>query len=143
MNILFVVRGLGAHDGASKQMVLTANQLSSKGYNVFVHTLVIDERHKLLKSDIKYIPPKLKLKLRQLQWFTFPFVIRKIAKDNNIDVIISWRTNAGSYSTLATLGTNIKTIFCERSDPYMEPSNIHAITTYLASLSTGGGCGYS
>lgn len=138
MNILFVVNGLGEHDGASKQLVLTANQLSAKGYNVFVHTLATFKRHKLLHPDIKHIPPILNIKLRQLQWFTFPFVIRKIAKDNNIDVIISWRTNAGSYSTLATLGTNIKTIFCERSDPYMEPSNIHAITTYLASLSTGG-----
>lgn len=138
MNILFVVRGLGAHDGASKQLVLTANQLSAKGYNVFVHTLVTVERNKMLHSDAKYIPSKSKIKCRQLQWLTFPFVIRKIAKEKNIDVIISWRTNAGSYSTLATLGTNIKTIFCERSDPYMEPSSIHSITTYLASLSSGG-----
>ena len=137
MNILFVVMGIG-YGGSSKQLGLIANGLSAKGHNVFVYSLCIKDCYQKLASNVTYIPPRSKIQQRQLQWFTYPFTIRNVAKNNNIDIIISWRTNAGAYATLATLGTKIKTIFCERSDPYMEPSNIHAITTYLASLSSGG-----
>lgn len=137
MNILFVVKGIGL-EGAGKQLVLLANALSENGYNVFIHSLFAVKARLKIKSGITFIPPQSGTRMRQLQWFKYPFIIRKIAKKHHIDLIISWRTNAGSYATLATMGTKIKTIFCERSDPYMEPSNIHAITTFLASLSDGG-----
>ena len=91
-----------------------------------------------LNEDVFYIPPQNHIKTRQFQWFVYPFEIRKLSKKYSIDLIVSWRTNAGAYATLATIGTKIKTVFSERSDPYMEPSNIHALTTYLAGLSDGG-----
>lgn len=137
MNILFVVNGIG-YGGSSKQLALTANWLSGKKHKVYVQSLNVEACLQKLNDDITYIPPMHKTSKRYLQWFICPFAIRKIIKKYSIDIIVSWRTNAGSYATLATLGTKIKTIYCERSDPYMEPSNIHAITTYLASLSSGG-----
>ena len=137
MNILFIVMGIG-YGGSSKQLAYTANSLSEKGHKVFVHSLNVVNCYQRLNKDVTYIPPQSKIKKRQLQWFTYPFIIRQIAHKNGIDIIISWRTNAGSYSVLATVGTKIRTIFSERSDPYMEPSSIHAITTFLASLSDGG-----
>lgn len=137
MNILFIVRGLG-YGGSSKQLALIANGLSARGYCVFVHSLSVVDCYQRLDNAITYIPPRTKTSKRQLQWLTYPFIIRQIVKEHDIDIVISWRTNAGSYATLATLGMKAKTVFCERSDPYMEPSSIHAITTFLASLSDGG-----
>ncbi len=129
--------GIG-YGGASKQLALTANALSTKGYKIYVHSLHTKECYQYLNKNIIFIPSRSKTNRRQLQWFSYPFIIRKIAKQYKIDLIISWRTNAGSYATLASIGMKIRTIFCERSDPYMEPSNIHLITTFLASLSDGG-----
>ena len=137
MNLLFVVKGLG-YGGAAKQLALTANHLSKQGYHVFVHTFCGKECYQKLDSEVTYIPSLSKIRNRQIQWFTYPFTIRRIVKKYEIDLIIAWRTNAGSYANLATIGTKTKTIFCERSNPYMEPSNIHVITTFLASLSDGG-----
>ena len=137
MNILFVVRGLG-YGGSSKQLALIANGLSTVGHNVYVYSLCVTNCYQKLNSKVRFIPPISKIQKRELQWITYPFTIRKVAKTYNINLIISWRTNAGAYATLATIGTRIKTIFSERSDPYMEPSNIHLITTFLASLSDGG-----
>lgn len=137
MNILFVISKIGL-GGASKQLCMTANALYEYGHNVLIYTMNGDKCVQKINKGVIYIPNTSIESSRFMQWVKNPFAIRNVVKSNNIDVVIAWQTNAGTYVTLATLGLNVKTIFCERSDPYMEPSSVHFFTTRLADMADGG-----
>lgn len=137
MNILFVIPRL-TYGGAGKQLAMTANYLSRNGHKVSVYSFIWNTPQQELDEDVEYIPEMNIPSSRQMQWIIVPFRIRKIVKSHKIDLVISWLTNSGCYSVLATIGLKVKTIFSERSDPYMEPSNIKWIVTKIASFSDGG-----
>ena len=137
MRILFVIRDM-ITGGAGKQLALTANALSRKGHEVFIYTYFGGEcQHKLL-PDVKYIAqnPSPNSKIKEYL-FSVPHIRRQM-KEIKPDVAISWRCNAGCFTVLASIGLPLKTIFSERSDPYMETSLILKISAFVCGFSDGG-----
>lgn len=135
MRILFIVRSIGI-GGASKQLVITANALMDKKYDVSIFSYCWDIRHKQLSEKVKYIPSK---RYRKIGEYIHAISdIRRIIKKEKPDVVISWRTNAGCFTRLASLGLDCKVVFSERSDPYMETSAFLKFATWVCGFSDGG-----
>lgn len=137
MKIVFVIKNMGL-GGSCKQLAMTANALSHYGHSVYIYSYNTNKLEQSLSENVVYIPENRIIKHRVLEWILVPLRIRKKIKEISPDLIISWRTQAGAHCILGSLGTNTKCVFSERSDPYMEHSNIHWITTYLANMSDGG-----
>jgi len=137
MRILFVIRDM-VSGGAGKQLAMTANALSRKGHEVFIYSYVGGENSHYIDSSVKYIAQKPVPKTKTSEYFYSIFNIRKQLKNVKPDVAISWRCNAGCFTVIAALGTKIKTIFSQRTDPYMETSAALKLSAFVAGFSDGG-----
>lgn len=134
MKILFIVRSIGM-GGATKQLAMTANAFINYGYNVSVYSYCWTTPYDGLSKQIKYIPSKNYKKLNE-----YCLAIRNIRKtiiQENPDIVISWRTNAGCFTRIATLGLKCKVIFSERTDPYMESSLFLKLASWVCNFSDG------
>lgn len=137
MRILFIVRSIG-YGGASKQLALTANAMASYGHAVAIYSYNWNDLMQTLDDNVQYIPDNNIVKNSKLEYIVTPFKIRKVVKRLNPDVVVSWRANAGCMAVLACLGLGVKTIFSERTDPYMETNWMLKIATKIADFSDGG-----
>jgi len=137
MRILFVVRSIG-YGGASKQLALTANAMSDYGHEVAIYSYNYNDIQQSLKSTVKYIPENNVTNNSIQEYLMTPGRIRRQLKIFKPDVLISWRANAGCMCILASLGIPVKTIFSERTDPYMETNSMLKIATKVCRLSNGG-----
>ena len=138
MKILFVAHSMKV-GGATKQLAITANSLISMGYDVSIYLYSFkDAPASTLNSKIKiYIEHDIP-SYRIMEYFITPKKIRKKIKQIVPDIVIGWRTNAGCLVAIGCLGLNIKTVFCERSDPFMEDTPMLHIAKYLCNLNRGG-----
>lgn len=137
MRILFVVRTLG-YGGASKQLALLADALSKYDNEIFIYSYNADKTAQSLSSDVTFIP-ELKVSRNKFEEYLFSiFKIRKKIREIKPHVIISWRSNAGCFSRLASIGLNVKTVFCDRTDPYTETSIALKISAFICGFSYGG-----
>lgn len=119
IRILFVI-SLLKYGGAQKILSFLANNLSSKGYEVYIYTFAgntID--YKLNKEVIVLYEDKVHKNILVKKFAPF-FKTRRIIKQINPDVVISFLTNANFLSIICTLFTKIPVIISERSDPYYE-----------------------
>lgn len=137
MKILFVIRDMFV-GGAGKQLALTANALADYGYNVFIYSYYGLELNQTLNDSVKFITPKSLQKNKFAEYIGAILNIRKQIKKIKPDILISWRSNAGCFSKLASLGLNVKTVFSERTDPYTETSFILKISAFICNFSDGG-----
>lgn len=137
MRILFVVRTIG-YGGASKQLAITANAMAQRGHSVAVFSYNFDKSLQVLNKDVLYIPSSHITNNKLKEYVEAPFNIRKTVKEYKPDIVVSWRANAGCLCKLACIGLEVKTIFSERTDPYMETSFILKLATKIADLSNGG-----
>ena len=137
MRILFVVRTLG-YGGASKQLALLADALSKYDNEIFIYSYNADKTAQSLSSDVTFIP-ELKVSRNKFEEYLFSiFKVRKKIREIKPHVIISWRSNAGCFSRLASIGLNVKTVFCDRTDPYTETSIALKISAFICGFSYGG-----
>lgn len=139
MRILFITNGIGSFDGSSKQLAIIVNGLSQKGYRCYVYGFNNNKCGQKFLDNVIFVKGHNPINKKILQWLIIPFRIRKIAKENHIDLIVGWRTNGGCYAVLSSLFMPVKTLFCERSDPYMENNSyIHKIVGIIAGSASGG-----
>lgn len=138
MKILFVIHSLRV-GGATKQLALIANSLVKFGHNVTVYAYSFNQKSAFpLDSKIKYVCEEHIVKNAKVEYLVTPRRIRKIVKQINPDIVIGWRTNAGCLVALGCLGLNVKTVFCERSDPYMEDNFMLHIAKWVCNLNDFG-----
>lgn len=137
MRILFVVRSIG-YGGASKQLALTANAMAEMGHTVCIYSYNWNELGQELYSSVKYVPEANVVSTSIWEYFLSPFRIRKQIKRFHPEIIVSWRANAGCMTVLANIGLSPKTVFSERTDPYMETNWMLKIATKIADISDGG-----
>lgn len=138
MNILFVIHSLRV-GGATKQLALIANALSGFGHHVSVYAYSFDQKPAFpFDSKIDYICERHIVKNAKLEYLVTPCKIREIVKRTNADVVIGWRTNAGCLVALGCLGLKVKTVFCERSDPFMEDNFMLHIAKWFCNLNDFG-----
>lgn len=136
MRLLFVIRDMFI-GGAGKQLALTAKGLVEKGHEVFLYTYIGDVLEHFIDERIVYIPEKRGATTKLREYFLTPFHIHKQIKEVKPDIAISWRANAGFMLVLGAIGLDVKTIFSERSDPYMETSFLLKIATFICNFSDG------
>lgn len=137
MKLLFIIRNIG-YGGACKQIATTANAMIERNHDVSIYTYNGTTVGQELKSKIKHFHPKIETKNKIIEYILTPIRIRRIIKRVNPDIIISWRANAGCFTKIASIGLKTKTIFSERTDPYLETNWLLKIATKIADLSDGG-----
>ena len=138
MKILFVIHSLRV-GGATKQLALIANSLVKFGHNVTVYAYSFNQKSAFpLDLKIKYVCEEHIVKNAKVEYLVTPRRIRKMVKQINPDIVIGWRTNAGCLVALGCLGLNVKTVFCERSDPHMEDNFMLHIAKWVCNLNKYG-----
>ena len=109
--------------GAGKQLSLTANALAERGCEVTIYAFHWNNEPTFkLSKTVQFIPENNIVKRSLFEYIVIPFRIRSLIKLINPNVVIGWRSNAGYHVYFASMGLPVKTIFVERSDPYMEHS---------------------
>lgn len=136
MKILFVVRTLG-YGGASKQLRLTAEALAEKGNEVWIYTYN-DNHTKQTLLNAHFLPEKKPATNKLAEYIYSPLRIRRTIKKISPQVVVSWRANAGCFTTLACKGLRVRHIFSERTDPYWETSKALKIATKLCDMADFG-----
>lgn len=137
MRILFVIRDMFV-GGAGKQLALTANALNAYGHEISIYSYFGKELHQKINGDIHFLSQEKNFRNKFQEYIFAIFSIRKQIKKIRPDVVISWRCNAGCFSYLASLGLGVKTVFCERTDPYTETSLFLKASAFFCGFSTGG-----
>lgn len=135
--ILFVARGIG-YGGASKQLAITANNLSKSGNNIYVYSYNLTYTDQLFDDKVIFIPSQKERNNSILEYLICPLNIRKKIKLIKPDIIIAFRANAGCFSKIASYGLNVKIIYSERTDPYTETNLLLKIATKICDLCDGG-----
>lgn len=136
MKILFIVRNIG-YGGACKQIAITANAMVERNHEVSIFSYNSTTLGQRLNSKINFLHPKSETENKFSEYLLTPLRIRKLVKKIHPDIIISWRANAGCLTVLATIGLNVKKVFCERTDPYLETNKLLKIATKIAEYSDG------
>lgn len=137
MKVLFVIRDMFL-GGAGKQLSLTASSLIDKGHEVTLYTYMGNTMEHNIDPRICYVAEKNTPKSKLTEYLYTPGNIRRVVKEINPDIVISWRANSGCFTVLACIGLNVKVVFSERSDPYMETSPLLKIATFICQFSDGG-----
>ena len=138
MKILFIVRSIG-YGGASKQLALTANAMAKRGHDVAIYSYNMNVLKQELDSKVKYIPQSELCRNKLEEYLFSPWRIRREIQRRKADIVVSWRANAGCFTSLACLGLNhVKHVFSERTDPYTETSFFLKIATRLCRWADGG-----
>lgn len=123
MKILFLVSSLNA-GGAERVACTLANAWVAKGYEV---TLVPCFTHGSGKSfyplDKQVNVEWLSQSLPSNKWLARlikPFILRRLIKQSQADVVVSFLTNVNVMALLAKLGLRIPVIVSERSNPHFQ-----------------------
>ena len=112
MKILMTIKKL-RYSGAYKMFIWVAQNLANHGFDVTVYTY--------MKSDVKTLGDKINWIEDDLENSSFISQLkslRRIVKKVNADCCISFLLDANLLNTFACLGTNTKSIICERNDPF-------------------------
>ncbi len=120
MRILFLVSSLNA-GGAERVASTLANAWSIKGYEVILvpcYSQGSGQSFYPLNAHIKvdWLSQRLS-KNPLLARVTKPFILRKVIKEYQPDVVVSFLTNVNVMALLAHKGLSCPIIVCERSDP--------------------------
>ena len=124
--------------GAGKQLALTANALSKKGYHVEIFSYFGGLLEHKIEDCIRYIAQDPIPRGKFAEYLLSPLNIRKQIKKSNPDIVVSWRCNAGCFTRLASIGLNVKIVFSERTDPYTESSLALKVSSFICGFSDGG-----
>lgn len=119
--ILFVIGTLD-NGGAERVVSLLAGELSRRGYEVSIITIINNKINYKLKEGVKVV--QLDLKGSGIKRnFNRISALRKEIKKN--DVIISFLAIINMATLLAGIGLRKRIIMSERNDPAREPGNRH------------------
>ena len=110
--------------GADKMIVNLANALNEFNNEVFFYTVEDTEiynKYFALNKDIKYVCIKKHTQLPKTQFLINIINLRKQAKKDKIDVIISFLYTLNIMSIVSMLGLKVKVIISERGNPAKQP----------------------
>ena len=125
MKVLFYINGIGG-GGAERAMANLANGLSAMGHEIILVTSFPREQEYALSGNIKrYNLESAPTVQRQLIHKNIRRIrkLRKICKDEDCDVAVSFMEGPNFRLIFSTLFLKIKTIVSERSDPRQNYSN--------------------
>ena len=112
------------HGGAERVMSILANNLYSYGHSVIlVNDYHYDDEYPINENithyyiDGYYEEKKSGLLSRTARRIRF---LRKICKENNIDILVSFISDANYRAILSTIGTSTKNVISVRNDPYKD-----------------------
>lgn len=112
MKILMIIRKL-RYSGAYKMFMWLAKALADNGLDVTVCTWA--------NNDVNTLPGNIKWKKLELDgkgFFTVMRAIRKVIKEANADVSLSFLLDGNVYNTIGCMGRRTKSVICERNDPF-------------------------
>lgn len=109
-----------------------AKALADRGFEVVVFTYMQNLVTEL-PSNIKWI----KVDLEHAGFFSHLKAVRKIVREVNPDCSISFLLDANILNMLACLGTNVKSIVCERNDPFKPHYHVMKIAKPFFRLARG------
>lgn len=120
MKILFLVSSLNA-GGAERVACTLANAWVAKGNEVTLMPCFAQGSGKSFypldkKVDVQWLSQSLP-KNKGLARLVKPFVLRRLIKQSQADVIVSFLTNVNITALLASMGLDVPVIVSERSDP--------------------------
>lgn len=115
-NIAFFIYDVTLVGGAEVISLKLANEL--KGYNITVISLFSSREDPVvsLRDNVKFIPLNKGARNISLNICLFSIQLRKVLKDNNIDILLGITAGINSIAFLATLGLKTKWIYCEHSN---------------------------
>ena len=121
--IVFACDTMG-NGGAEKVIASLANQMSDFGIEIKIvgvgDTNTPASFYKL-NGPVEYLT--LSKNNKRINGFKRVVALRKIFKELNPDVVISFLPNANVYTWLSLIGTNIPHVVSERNNPYVDPKN--------------------
>ena len=112
MKILMLIKNL-EYGGAFKMFLWVAEKLASKGNDITIVTYLPNKGFTLPYN----------VKLKELQLESCGFIrkvmrIRRVIKELEPNLCLSFLLDANIYNILGCLNTKIKAVVCERNDPY-------------------------
>lgn len=117
--ILLVMHDIN-YGGAAKMFAFLANGLEGLKHDVYVYTFEGNKPNYRLNKNITYFYESKISKYKLIRRVLPVIKIRKIIKNIDPDIVISFLPNANLYSVIGALGTRSSVIITERSDPYSE-----------------------
>lgn len=121
--VVFTCDTMG-NGGAERVIATLANQMSDFGIEIKI-VGVADTNAPTsfyrLNDTVDYL--SLCSNNKRINSFKRVIMLRKLFKELNPDVVISFLPNANVYSWLSLIGTNIPHIVSERNNPYVDPQN--------------------
>ena len=136
MNILILLSAI-KYSGASKIATWLANKLIENGYQVYFVTFIDEDDKRQLSNNIYRFRICIGEKNRFKRVIKAIINIRKINKDNNVDLIISFLPLEGLIAVLSTLFSKTKCIVSERSDPFFEKTAVSSISRFFFRFADG------
>lgn len=112
MKILMIIKKLH-YSGAPKMFLWVARALSDRGFDVTIFTY--------MRNDVKDVPVNVKWIQKDLENKNFLYQLstaRQIIRQEKPKCVVSFLLDANIINVLACLGTESKSIVCERNDPF-------------------------
>lgn len=122
LNVCFIVDQL-SNGGSERVVSIISNRLSTIGYNVTIVMLHGNRRDYHVSKNITVKTIKYSKNNKIKSYFQRIFKLRKIFKDYNFDVIISFDVYNNIFTLLSSLFLNNKVVICERNDPNRYPQS--------------------
>lgn len=118
--IVFVI-GIMGNGGAERVIANLSNLFSVKKYQIDIITIFGSRQDYQLNKNIKVHPIICKNNIRLLRPIERIFLIRKLIKEINPNVVVSFLADVNVHTILAMKGLGIKLIVSERNDPRNDP----------------------
>lgn len=117
MKLLFLNTNIG-YGGASKMLVWVANQCANVGHNVTLLTYRDSSNHQILHEKVKHLHHQLEDINGKGNVFASICWLHKYIKKEKFNLAIAFLSPSQLRLFFACLGTNTKTLFSQRGDPY-------------------------
>ena len=119
-------------------MAFLTHRLAQEGYDIKLLTYESDRTFQVLGQgvhpiDFKYSPPSIFFFRRLFQ----AVKVRKVIKEINPDIVISFLSYPNLISILGTLGTGIPVIISERGDPVSENGWFSHVKNFIYKFADG------
>lgn len=121
-NITFVI-GIMGNGGAERVISILSEELIKRGKNINIITIYGSRIDYEINKKIKVFDIECKNSKKILRYFERIIKLRKIIKDIDSDIIISFLADVNIFTLIATMFSNHKIIVSERNDPNSDPNN--------------------
>lgn len=118
--IVFVI-GIMGNGGAERVIANLSNLFSAKKYQIDIITIFGSRQDYQLDKNVKLHPIICKNSFRLLRPIERIFLIRKLIKEINPEVVISFLADVNIHTIFAMKGLKTKLIVSERNDPRRDP----------------------